>query len=284
VIEIPEAISLARQLEERLEGKRIESVVAGTSPHKFAWYYGDRDGYGELAAGKTFRSARAVGGMVEGAAGSVRFLWSEGASLRFLPPGALRPPKHQFLMTFADGSSLVASIQMYGGIGVFEKGWSGNPYYRVSLEKPSPLTDAFDETYFGGLFDVAGIEKLSVKALLATEQRVPGLGNGVLQDILFRARINPRTKTAELDKARRRALFRAVKRVLREMADRGGRDTETDLDGNPGGYTTVMSRNTTGKPCPACGTTVLKEAYLGGSVYWCPGCQPLSSPARLPQH
>jgi hypothetical protein len=33
------------------------------------------------------------------------------------------------------------------------------------------------------------VKKLSLKALLATEQRIPGLGNGVLQDILFKARM-----------------------------------------------------------------------------------------------
>lgn|GEM_PF-2077218 len=30
------------------------------------------------------------------------------------------------------------------------------------------------------------------KAFLATEQRIPGLGNGVLQDILWTARIHPK--------------------------------------------------------------------------------------------
>ena len=28
------------------------------------------------------------------------------------------------------------------------------------------------------------------------------------------------------------------------------------------------------EPCPACGGAKTKEAYLGGSVYVCPACQP----------
>ena len=59
------------------------------------------------------------------------------------------------------------------------------------------------------------------------------------------------------------------------MADGGGRDTETDLFGNPGGYTTLMSRNTVGKPCGSCGAVIVKKAYMGGSVYYCPECQPV---------
>lgn len=68
-------------------------------------------------------------------------------------------------------------------------------------------------------------------------------------------------------------LFRAIKSVLRRMTERGGRDTERDLFGCPGGYQTILSKNTVGQPCPACGTPIQKEAYLGGSVYFCPICQ-----------
>ena len=57
------------------------------------------------------------------------------------------------------------------------------------------------------------------------------------------------------------------------MVERGGRDTERDLFGKTGGYQTQMSKNTVGKPCLRCGETIVKEAYMGGSVYYCPHCQ-----------
>ena len=275
MIELPEAVNLARQLTERFGGKKIASVIAGLSPHKFTWYYGDRESYARLVVGKAFQAARAVGGMVEGAAADVRFLFSEGTNLRFLAAGASPPKKHQFLVTFTDGTALVVSVQMYGGVGVFREGQCGNPYYLKSQEKPSPLTADFDKAYFGTLLEGPGMGSVSAKALLATEQRVPGLGNGVLQDILFRARVNPKTKVDALGAAQRKKLFQAVKKTLREMTDRGGRDTELDLDGKPGGYLTIMSRNSVGKPCPECGTAIEKAAYMGGSVYFCPTCQPV---------
>jgi formamidopyrimidine-DNA glycosylase len=117
--------------------------------------------------------------------------------------------------------------------------------------------------------------KLSAKAFLATEQRVPGLGNGVLQDILWTARIHPKRKMATLSEKDVDAMFQAVKQVLAEMTAQGGRDTERDLFGHPGGYQTVLSRNTVDTPCPACGTIIRKEAYLGGAIYYCAGCQKL---------
>lgn len=68
-------------------------------------------------------------------------------------------------------------------------------------------------------------------------------------------------------------MYGAVKNVLRDMTSQGGRDTERDLFGRPGGYNTILSKNTVGTPCPACGTLIKKEAYLGGSIYFCAECQ-----------
>ena len=41
MIELPEAVVIARQITETLGGRRIERAVANASPHKFAWYTGD---------------------------------------------------------------------------------------------------------------------------------------------------------------------------------------------------------------------------------------------------
>jgi formamidopyrimidine-DNA glycosylase len=70
-------------------------------------------------------------------------------------------------------------------------------------------------------------------------------------------------------------LFRSLKDTLTDMTAKGGRDTERDIHGNPGGYKTILSKNTFGNPCPVCGSQIKKEAYMGGAVYWCPKCQPL---------
>ncbi|HYK88681.1 MAG TPA: zinc finger domain-containing protein, partial [Acidobacteriota bacterium] len=196
-------------------------------------------------------------------------------NLRYLPPGGQLPKKHQFAVFFSDGSALIATVQMYGGMGAYLAGENDNKYYLLSQQKPSPLETKFNKTYFRQLISTQGMEKLSAKAFLGTEQRIPGLGNGVLQDILFTAGINPKTKLGSLGDSEHERLFRAVKDVLRRMADGGGRDTELDLDGNPGGYATIMSRNTEGKPCPSCGHAIQKASYMGGSVYVCPKCQPL---------
>jgi formamidopyrimidine-DNA glycosylase len=162
---------------------------------------------------------------------------------------------------------------MYGGIWCFKYGEFENIYYDISKSKPSPLSDKFDKVYFHNIISAKGIEKLSAKALLATEQRIPGLGNGSLQDILYNSGIHPKKKVTTFTEEEKEQLFYSIKTTIKEMVDKGGRDTEKDLFGCPGSYKTILSKNTVDKPCPICGFKIKKEAYMGGSIYYCSKCQ-----------
>jgi formamidopyrimidine-DNA glycosylase len=213
--------------------------------------------------------------MVRIAAGDAFILFCDGISLKYLAANEKRPQKHQLLIDFEDGTALCASVQMYGGLWCFEEGKFDNPYYKTAAEKPSPLSEEFNLGYFMDVLNGPDAGSLSAKALLATGQRIPGLGNGVLQDILFEAGVHPKKKLMNFTDEDRESLYEAIRTVLRHMAEQGGRDTEKDLFGDPGGYTTKLSKNTAGKPCPVCGNIIKKEAYLGGSIYICEMCQKL---------
>lgn len=76
-----------------------------------------------------------------------------------------------------------------------------------------------------------------------------------------------------LSQAELEGMFYAVKNVLAKMVNEGGRNTEKDLFGCKGGYKTILSKNTVGKPCPVCSTTIKKDAYHGGSIYYWELCQ-----------
>lgn len=273
MIELPEAVNLASQLHETLAGKQVSDVVANHSPHKWAWFHGDPADYGKRLTGCEVAGATSHGSMVEVDLGARLLVYAEGVSPRFHTAGERLPKKHQLLVTFDDGSSVSASVQMYGGLWCWDAGKVENPYYWQAREKPTPLDDGFDETYFAALVEADGVQNKSAKAFLATEQRVPGLGNGVLQDILFAARLHPKRKVESLKAAEKKRLHRSVRRVLADMTKRGGRDTEKDLFGQAGRYVTKLSRHTVGEPCGKCGTAIVKEAYLGGSVYYCGTCQ-----------
>jgi formamidopyrimidine-DNA glycosylase len=272
MIELPEAAVLAQQINAVIRSKTILRVKAAQSPHKFAWYSGKPADYPDLLTGKTVGLAASLGGMVEIQVEDVALLFSDGVNLRYHQTPEERPLKHQMLIEFEDSTAVSASVAMYGGLWCCPVGTNNNPYYLAAKEKPSPLTEHFNADYFLGLF-LPELDRLSLKAFLATQQRIPGLGNGVLQDILYLARLHPKNKVESLGDSGQQALFQAIQTTLREMAKEGGRDTERDLFGNTGGYCTRMSKNTAGQPCLVCGSVVQKQNYLGGSIYFCPGCQ-----------
>lgn len=275
MLELPEASTVAEQIREVLAGRSVLRVQAGASPHKLAGYHGDPQEYAQRLCGRRMDDAVSFGGMVEIRVEEARLLFADGVALRYHPPGTPAPAKHQLLVELEDGSALSASVQMYGGLWCFREGTFDYPYYCIAVDKPSPLSEAFDGAYWERLIGDSSVQKLSAKAFLATEQRIPGLGNGVLQDILYMAGIHPKRKIAALHEEDKNALLASVKSVLRHMAAAGGRDTETDLFGRPGGYETRMSKLTVGRSCPRCGESIRKEAYLGGAVYYCGGCQSL---------
>ncbi len=223
MIELPEAINIAGQLNDTVHGRRIARVTVSHTPHKLAWYYGEPPTYPNLLVGGTIGKASPFGIMVEIEVGNARILFGEGAGIRFHRRNEPHPARHQLLLEFDDDSAVSASIQMYGGLGAFLSGELDNYYYEVSREKPSPLSPEFDRAYFDGMINQDAVQKLSLKAFLATEQRIPGLGNGILQDILFNAKMHPKRKVNTLSDEDREVLFGSVKSTISVMAAREGR-------------------------------------------------------------
>lgn len=274
MLEIPESLTISLQAGKTLTGRRITEVFNATSPHKFAFFYGYPAGYGKILKGRQVKSTKGHGMFVDICFDKNTFITiGEGTNVRYYLPSKQPPDKYQLLVVFDDDSFVAFNIAMYGGIWAYY-GILDNSYYQLSLKSTSPLTDTFDELFFDNILKSAS-KDLSAKALLATEQRIPGIGNGVLQDILFNAGIHPKRKKSTLSDFEKAQLFQSLKITLKKMTDLGGRDTEKDFFGNNGGYKTILSKNTVKHPCPNCGDLIMKEAYLGGAVYFCPTCQKL---------
>lgn len=276
MIELPEVYVLAEQIEQTILGKTICSVVANAHPHGFATYSGDPASYSELLCGKKITSSRADLGTYDIWDSNVEIVCEDrllaiSTPIKYHKPGEKLPLEHQLLIGFDDDSYISCTVQMWGSM-------LCTPYEKDHLpirrhQKPNPFMDDFDKAYFSSLMD--GLKpSMSVKAFLATEKRIPGLGNGVLQDILFNAGIHPKRKLQTLTSDDREKLYQSVKSTLLSMRIKGGRDTERDLFGCKGGYKTILSANTLKYPCPVCCSELVRESFLGGNVYYCPTCQP----------
>lgn len=274
MIELPEAILLGRQMNDVLAGKTVNNVFNATNVNKFAFFNGDPNAYKPLLIGRKVVSAKGMGIFVDICFDEeVCLSVSDGVKLKYGSGSAAIPDKYQLLITFDDETFLAFTVAMYGGIYAF-RGRLENSYHEKSFAKISPLSPDFTDSYFS---DFLNSEKqtLTLKAFLATEQRFPGIGNGVLQDILFQAALHPKRKLGTLSFEEKKNLYHSVIEVLSAMLAKGGRNTETDLFGKAGGYPTILSKNTYQQACLKCGGTIIKENFMGGSIYYCPSCQPI---------
>ena len=276
MIELPETYVLAEQINQTIVGNTVMNVTANEHPHAFAWFSGNPDNYHDVLTGKKVTSANpgtgyTCGGNTEVLVDDMLLVMS--TPIKYCAPGEKLPAKHQLLIEFEDFSHMSCTVQMWGAMFCIPIKDGKLPEGFVCNKCPDPMTETFDEAYFDGLWRGAK-QNLSAKAFLATEQRIPGLGNGVLQDILWNAGIHPKRKLQTMKDNEQERIYTSVKSTLFAMRMQGGRDTERDLFGCKGGYKTILSANTLKHPCPACGSDLIREAYLGGNIYYCPICQP----------
>lgn len=274
MIELPEARAIACDLRKEILGKTIIDVGGNYTDHKFTFYEGDPNNYKDMLVGKKVTNIIDRNYYVEIEIENYKLTFRDGANLRYYnKPAKLK--KSKLLITFDDSSYLNVTTSMYCFIGLFDQSTGlDNEYYQLELTGISPLDSNFTLAYFKTLINDE-TAKLSIKAFLATKQRILGIGNGVVQDIMFNAKLHPKRKINSLNNDDIVTLHKSIVNTLTKMVNEHGRDSEKDIYGNPGDYQTILSAKSYKNGCPICHSEIKKEQYLGGSIYYCPICQKL---------
>ena len=281
---------VSNQLQNTVVGKRIVKTIANQNPHCFVWFatepqyafaakeisYKQAEQYDKLLTGKKILKANVLSNFNYLYVGN-RALMFNTLSTRYYGANDKQPKRHQLYLLLDDGSALTFCGSLGGPLFLFEigeDGWAIN--FRNDF--PSVLSDDFSETFFLNLIKNTDLTKLqpakSVKCFLATKSRIPGLDNTILHEILWEAQVNPKSVMAALGQDEYKRLYAAIKKVFPAVITAGGLDTQKDIYGNFGGYVTKASKHTIDKPCQRCGGPIVKEAYMGGVVYYCSKCQP----------
>jgi formamidopyrimidine-DNA glycosylase len=275
MFELPEFVTLARQMNQTLKGKTVQRGQLGNSPHKFVWYNRSHEEFERLTKGKNVGEARARGKwlFLPLEPGYLLVLGECGGKVLFHPAGTKLPNKYHLYLSFEDDSFLTATTQMWGAMELYQQGQEQDREYIKGM-RPTPIEPEFTYGYFSNLIEeLLEGKKRSVKGLLTQDQLIPGLGNAIAQDILFHARLHPKHPLSELSQDQIRSLYQAILDTVDQVIAKGGRYDETDLFNQPGGYVRLMDKNSVGKSCPECGGKVEKIQYLGGACYFCPECQ-----------
>ncbi len=274
MIELPEAITLARQITAELKGTGVIAGTRGNSPHKFAFYNREPEEYEAILPGKMVGQATAHGSqlLVPLAPDHLLVLGGGGERILLHADESTLPKKHQLLLAFADGRFLTVSVQGWGSVLLLHQS-EAESHHLAGPPRVSPVDQAFTFEYFSELFGRLESDAHSVKYFAISKPGIWGVGNGYLQDILFRAKLHPRRRARDLKQSERRAFYAATREVLRTAVEQGGRDSERDLYNRPGHYRRLLNSKAVGAPCPVCGTPIEKISFLGGASYFCPTCQ-----------
>jgi formamidopyrimidine-DNA glycosylase len=115
-----------------------------------------------------------------------------------------------------------------------------------------------------------------VKAVLLMQERFPGIGNWMADEILWRAAIHPRRPAGSLTVAERRALWRECRHVCRlaltTIAGRGAR-LPRDLNVEIPESWLFRHRWRGGGRCPRTGVPLVREEIGGRTTCWSPARQ-----------
>jgi len=268
--ELPEAETIARELNRRLSGNKFGPVTLSRTDI----VHGDARPLGELLPGR--RVCR---------------VWRRAKRV---------------VLDLDDGTLLVFRLGMTGQLMLVDSNSPSNLHTHLRIAVPDLGCELRfrDPRRFGGLWCLTGGDQTAgkplgevgpepleitratfrrilqrrrqMKALLMDQHIIAGLGNIYCDEALHAAGIHPLTRANMLDAATADRLLRAIKRVLRKAIRFNG-STLMDYrqaDGTEGSFQKhhrVYQRE--GEPCRTCGTRLRRIRCAGRSTFLCPKCQ-----------
>jgi formamidopyrimidine-DNA glycosylase len=266
--ELPEVETIARGLDRRLAGERIEAV----------WIGGKREPLKSSAAriervltGARIERFRRVGkhivGDLETAKGPAQFVIHLGMTGRCVvcEPEAERLRHTHLVAALASGRELrFVDPRRFGRLQVLE----GRQFAAPGEEPTSATRERFVELFRH--------RRTPIKSALLNQGLLAGVGNIYADESLFRAGVRPRRQAAKLTRAELMRLHDALQQVLAEAIAAGGSSISdyVDADGESGLFQLqhrVYRR--TGEPCLVCGTRIQRVVVAGRSSHYCPKCQ-----------
>ena len=180
-----------------------------------------------------------------------RLLVDGVASIEYLRWGARRrdPAWERFGLIFRGGGRLlIEDPRRLGGV-------------ELAPEEEALGPDAWSVTT-GRLATALAGGRGPLKARLLDQSRLAGLGNLLVDEILWRAGLSPHRRAGSLDLDEERALGRTIRSTVTSLDRRGGSHTGD-----------LMPARGVGGCCPVDGDPLQRDVVGGRTTWWCPGHQ-----------
>ncbi len=174
------------------------------------------------------------------------------------------PGKHDHLVIHQALRTLVFTDPRQFGRVQFHHGKS-EPEWWCSLP---PALDSADFTITALCAFLLRHRRLSIKAALLLQQGFPGIGNWMADEILWRAKLDPKTPAGELNGQIPALLWRTIRFV-----SRGAMKHVSPSFSDPPKSWLFNQRWKRDGVCPFHGTPLKREIVGGRTTAWCPRCQ-----------
>lgn len=188
--------------------------------------------------------------------------------------GELPDKSTRVTITFADGARLFFNDQRkFGWMKLMPSLEVPNIDFMKKVG-PEPLEADFTAEAFAARF--ARRPKTNIKAALLDQTVVAGVGNIYADESLWGAKIHPARLVGSLSHDDFQKLYEELRAVMNKAIEKGGSTDKNyvSAEGKRGSYldfARVFRRE--GKPCPRCGTTIIKFKHAGRGTHVCPHCQ-----------
>ncbi|HEX3729544.1 MAG TPA: DNA-formamidopyrimidine glycosylase family protein [Opitutaceae bacterium] len=187
-------------------------------------------------------------------------------------PADYAPARHDHLVLFTARRALVyTDPRMFGKVLLHHGPAAPAWWTRIA---PAVLSAAFTPAAVAAFLRRRG--RAPLKAVLLMQERFPGVGNWMADEILWRAAIHPARPAGALRPAEVRALWRECRQVcrqaLRVIAGRGGK-LPPDLNVPIPDTWLFPHRWEDGGRCPRTGVPLRREVIGGRMTCWSPGRQ-----------
>lgn len=256
--ELPDVEGFRRELAEHAQGRRVERV---TAPGPEVLRNTTPQGLGRALKGRRFQAperhgkwllARTDGSTVVLHFGMTgRLTWAEDDRDR---------DQHDHVVFVCDGGELrFHLVRKFGGV------WLASDDSELHAITGELGPDACDLER-ADLADLLRDRRGGVKSALMDQQLVAGIGNLVADEVLWQARLHPRTPVPDLDDDDIDRLHAALGSVLRRSIRAGRVPRDEDW--------LTHARDVQDPGCPRCATAIEHGRVSSRSSYWCPSCQP----------
>lgn len=195
------------------------------------------------------------------------------------------PEFGDLLLRFADqrifGSLAIDNTLLLESAAGFAGAQTAHPWTfllpsQVSHIARDPLDPEFD---LGRVIALLQRRATAIKRVLLDQNTVSGIGNIYADEALWAAGIHYETPAQLLTVVEVERLFAEVVAVLNKALAEGGTSFDSqylNVNGEAGYFAhSLNAYGQQGKPCPRCGTAIVREKFMNRSSHLCPECQRL---------